>query len=329
MRSNLALPNTAAERECNRLSPQMALFAIRNRCPRESPVDVRSEHLFDARCAMKCEFCWDEDRGEPLTKEHLVSQPIADAFHIDRVGGQVARFDRGELGDGNLDSVTWCSLAELSVRLACARCNNGWMNDLEHEMAAVARWFRAGDRALGKAQLRAVGRWLLKTYAVMAVLDGATRRFVDADGAVGSHVIPDPTRARLLRAGDDGALHSIVIGAGKASDPDFAYGFGNPTIRSTAQHPPSVRSAGVAAMNLGSLQVWAVVPWIRSGRVQLPPGLTVLNSRTRANQLRSVPRVPETDRVVVDFGSLDAEELSRAMLEHAASLEVASEAVDS
>jgi hypothetical protein len=271
---------------------------------------------------MKCEFCWDENRGEPLTKEHLVSQPIADAFRIDRLGGKVARFDRNELSDGNIDSVTWCSLAELSVRLACARCNNGWMNNLEHEMASVARWSRVGDRALGKDQLRVVGRWLLKTYAVMAVLDGATRRFVDADGEIGSHVIPDPTRARLLRLGDDSALDSMVIGVGRANDADFAYGFGNPTIRSTAEHPPSARSAGVAAMNLGSLQLWAVVPWIRSGRVQLPAGLTVLNSRTRANQLRTVPRVPQTERVVVDFGSLDAEELSRALLEHTTSLEV-------
>ena len=236
---------------------------------------------------MKCEFCWDEDRGEPLTKEHLISQPVADAFHIDRQGSKVARFDRDAVDAGDFDSMTFCSLAELSVRIACARCNNGWMNELEHQMVEIARWARAGGRPLGKANLRNVSRWLLKTHAVMSVLDGATRRFVDPDGEIGSQVIPDPTRARLLRVDDDAAFDGVVIAAGRSNGEGFAYGFGNPEIRSTAANPPSARSAAVVAMSLGSLQLWAVVPWLRSGRVQLPSGLITLNARTRSKQLRT------------------------------------------
>jgi hypothetical protein len=87
---------------------------------------------------MKCHFCWDETETPQITKEHLLSASIASAFGIDRASSAFARFDEEAVRAGDLSGLTWTPLGALSVRIACAPCNNGWMNHLEHAMVAVA-----------------------------------------------------------------------------------------------------------------------------------------------------------------------------------------------
>lgn len=89
---------------------------------------------------MRCWFCYLDREVPKLTKEHLLSEPVATAFCIDRSAafGHV----REDL------SVAFTRLDDSSVRYVCAECNNTWMNDLEHQMAAVADWAFAKDAVL-------------------------------------------------------------------------------------------------------------------------------------------------------------------------------------
>lgn len=267
---------------------------------------------------MKCHFCWDETGDMPLTKEHLVSRPVATAFGIDRTGSSFARFDSSAVESGDLSSVSWSGLETLSARIACASCNNGWMNNLEHEMASLAKWYRRGDRPLGARNLDTLQRWLLKTYVVLSVIDGGARRFAEAvDGDVQFAVVPEVTRASKLRRGDPEAFDGVAVGLARTGDDTFAYGFGNPTVIPSGPQYANVRSAGVAALSLGSLQTWIVVPWFRHATTRLPPGVATAHAQLRSNRLQTLPLKPDTLAPVVDNGEHDIEALMAALHEWA------------
>lgn len=142
--------------------------------------------------SMQCHFCWDERRDPPITREHLVSAPLASGFGIDRASRTFARFDEAAIGSGDLDGLTWHALDDLRVRVASDWCNNGWMNGLELGMKPVAKWAARGDQPFGTANLVALRRWLLKTYVVLSVMEGGTRRFAQ-DGPTTS---PSPSSRR-------------------------------------------------------------------------------------------------------------------------------------
>lgn len=99
----------------------------------------------------RCAFCFAQSLDFPaLTREHLMSRPVADAFGIDRT----ANFARADTGFTN---IRWTTVNGVGRRFVCAPCNNGWMNALEHEMAAVGLWVATTDEPLGdhRAQVRA------------------------------------------------------------------------------------------------------------------------------------------------------------------------------
>src|SRR6266511_2903537 len=117
---------------------------------------------------MRCFFCYAEGEVPRLSKEHLVSRPVARAFGLDRS----AAFGRA----GNSDSsVSISSLDTLAVKLACDRCNNGWMNKIEHRMAAVAEWPGSRVLPLSPADFDSVRAWALKTYFVLTAIEGGIR----------------------------------------------------------------------------------------------------------------------------------------------------------
>lgn len=258
---------------------------------------------------MRCHFCWDENETTRLTKEHLLSVPVARAFGIDRTGSGFARFDTDAVQSGDLGSLAWSGLDSLAVRIACSECNSGWMNDLEHAMVDIGKWHAKGDRPLGTQGLTTLRRWLLKTYVVLSVLDGGTRRFLPTTDEVEFSVVPEVTRASQLRRGAADAFDGVAVGLARTNSDNFSYGFGNPTVVPSGPHHANVRSAGVAALNLASLQLWIVVPWFRHAATRLPPGVAVGHSRLRAGRLQTVSARPNTLAPVVDNGEHDIVQL--------------------
>ncbi len=106
---------------------------------------------------MRCFFCYADGEVPRLSKEHLVSRPVAEAFGLDRS----ATFGRTGSNDS---SVTISPLDTLAVKLVCDRCNNGWMNTIEHRMASVAEWSGSRSLPLSPAHLDSLCAWALKTY---------------------------------------------------------------------------------------------------------------------------------------------------------------------
>jgi hypothetical protein len=258
---------------------------------------------------MECHFCWDETSDPQITREHLVSQPVANAFGIDRASRTFARFDATAVKAGNLDGLTWHALDDLRVRIACDRCNNGWMNDLEGAMKPVAKWVARGDTALGAKNYSTLRRWLLKTYIVLSVMEGGTRRFLSDSEDVGFAVMPEVTRAKHLRHSDEAAFDGVAIGLARTKAPTFRYGFGNPTVLPQGPGYASVRTAGVAVLTLGTLQAWVVVPFFSHASTRLPAGVRSLSPRIRANQLLTVADGIDLDAAVVNNGEHDINQL--------------------
>lgn len=209
-----------------------------------------------------CAFCFADQRSAPLSKEHLLSRPVAEAFGVDR-GSQFARV-------GSDGQINWTRLDALQVRLVCRSCNQGWMNQLEHEMASVIDWVRAGSRALGQSQLSALRRWALKTHIVAAAIEGATRRFGRDDSP--AQVLPEATRARQLYEGDDSVHETVGYAAARAADSSgFAYAFGNPNVEPLGPRYAGRATASATFIRLGPLLLWVVTPFIPLAKAIVAP----------------------------------------------------------
>lgn len=91
---------------------------------------------------MICVFCLAESGTVKMSKEHLFSVPICTALGVDRTK-LVASLD------GNTGIIGHATpLDRRQVRLPCAKCNSGWMGQLEQDTArALRRWLtRPGSR---------------------------------------------------------------------------------------------------------------------------------------------------------------------------------------
>src|SRR5215211_5988786 len=187
---------------------------------------------------MRCFFCYADGEVPRLSKEHLLSRPVAEAFGLNRSD----TFGRA----GNDDSsVTISSLDTLAVKLVCERCNNGWMNTIEHRMASVAEWCGPRPLPLSRAHLDSLCAWALKTYFVLSAIEGGIRNF----GHDGSDfdVLPDFTRARQLHKADAQAFEGVAVGLARCSEEGrFGYVFGNPTVVPEGPRYANRRSAGSA-----------------------------------------------------------------------------------
>ncbi len=251
---------------------------------------------------MGCYFCFAEGDVPRLSKEHLLSKPVAEAFGLDRSAGF------GQLSSTD-DSVVLAQLDDVAVRFVCERCNNTWMNALEHEMAALAAWAGPTDQSLTPTQIESLRAWSLKTYLVLSAMVGETRRFAKNPKAPG--VIPNFTRARQLKEKDAQAFDGMAFGLARPDEPSrFAYAFGNPTVVPQGPRYASRKSAGLAIVTLGALQVWVVDPTIfHAAKISFPKRVIIPDPGLKYSVLRGMPVVPRLEDVVVDNGEHDIVEL--------------------
>ena len=223
---------------------------------------------------MKCPFCLADGK---LSKEHLFSRPICDAFGIDR-STLVASVD-GMSGDVNRIG----RLHERSVRLPCETCNSGWMSRLEQDTSrTLKRWMSHPDETLTRSGLGYVTRWLAKTAIVLAFGEVDARRFLSTPTET---AVPDITTARAVA--EESSLDHVYVGAARTDNPGFLWGTGNSTVLPTGPDRISSRAINVAAITLHFLQLWIVMPIIRPDQIRLPKGVIRLHGELRSGELRT------------------------------------------
>ena len=235
----------------------------------------------------KCPFCFKEAR---LSKEHLFSRPVCRAVGIDR-STAITPFDAR-----SQTIRPPASLSQRTVRLPCEACNSGWMGDLENQMASVLkRWPKNGHTRLRHNDRSVLIRWLAKTTIVLAHSDGKARRFLD-DWA--ESAFPHPLMSRSL--GDGEVPENVRIGAARVkSGSAYLYGFGNPTVEVVRPDDANCRTIQIAAFNLGTLQLWCMIPIFRPDSLRWPPNVIELKSGTRSAALRFA-------RAKIDPGAVQA-----------------------
>jgi len=246
-----------------------------------------------------------------LSKEHLLSKPVAGAFGIDR-SMSLAQFGT------NRDEPVLVRLEDASVRLVCERCNNTWMNALEHRMAEVAAWTSRPNRGLPVPGFETMRAWALKTYLVLSVMVGEARRFSDRPESPG--VIPNFTRARQLYEDDPAAFDGMAFGLARLDTEAgrFAYAFGNPTVEPNGTRYAGQKSAGLSIVTLGSLQIWAVDPlFFHEAEIQFPKAVTRLEPGVSYGSLRPTPTLPHLEDVIVTNPEHDVAALFDALTEWA------------
>jgi hypothetical protein len=119
-------------------------------------------------------------------------------------------------------------------------------------------------------------------------------------------MVPDIGAARAAM-GERAIPEHAVFGVARTSPGIHLYGIGNPTVEPVGPNRLSSRAANVAAVNLGSLQLWVVNPLVAPRRVQLPPGVSRLGPRLSSCRLRRVPSEPPLELARVVFLDLDPE----------------------
>jgi hypothetical protein len=187
------------------------------------------------------------------------------------------------------------------------------MNGLEHGMASVARWTRDRDAGLSREGLKTLRRWLLKSYIVMAAIDGGARRFGSDDTF---SLLPDATRARRLWEAGGAAFDDVAIGYARRARPfpnNFGYSIGNPTVVPVGARYANCRSAGAAMFALGTLEAWIVVP-VLAPTITLPAALREPDAGDRFKRLPVVERSPDIADVVVDNGEHDWPTIADALV---------------
>jgi hypothetical protein len=255
---------------------------------------------------MQCFFCFRQGQVPRLTKEHLLSRPVASGFGLDRS----ALF--GQLG--GLDPVVLTALDDVAVRFVCEGCNNTWMNGLEQRMAALASWVDSQDQTLTPEQIESLKAWSLKTYLVLSVMVGGIRQFMDRPEAPG--VIPSLTRARQLYERDIHAFDGMAFGLARPHHGGrFAYAFGNPRVIPQGPGYANQKSAGLAIITLGMLQVWVVDPTIfHAAQIRFPRRVFNVEPGMKYSTLRSMPVVPRLEDVTVDNGEHNIHDLTARLL---------------
>ncbi len=238
----------------------------------------------------RCLFC-SEDR--PLTQEHLISKPIKQAFQLDgKASVAELSYPPANPDDPDVRSV---ALRKMTVGIACAECNNGWLSDLENAAAAAFdAWLR--DGRLEADGYDSVSRWLATRLHVWSLRDGRWRDLEQAIERGEGAVIPNFNRAGRLAAGAEDATEGLVTGAAR-SDGSVGYGFGN-----ARTHPNGIRKpfTAVLALSLPPLQLWVADSQFESD-IRLPTGVIKLRSGSPLRRLQGRGGNLSPDLVQVTF----------------------------
>lgn len=258
------------------------------------------------RGPMECLFCHGRE-VDRLTVEHLISRPVADAFGIDRT----AEISSVDMPTGTIDATR--PLTALGVKIACGRCNNGWMNDLEHQMRLVAGWINGRTFGITPSTLRSLKRWLVKTHLVLTFIEGGARRFGSSDDF---EIIPPATQGRLLYDDSDDLFTSVSVGFARRSEVvsnSFGYLVETPLVLHNDGERLNRRAASVTVIDLGLLRTYLVVPIIGGPTVTLPSGVGDLRSGMTFRRLPKTSRVGPTGEITVDYGHHDIHAVMEAV----------------
>jgi hypothetical protein len=221
-----------------------------------------------------CLFCFQE---RPLTREHLISKPIASALELD-LHAAIGEFDN-PLGLPDAAGIRFVDLGDMKVRSVCRDCNNGWLADLETDAAAAFRaWFERGRLARGGGST--ISQWLATRLLIWTVRDGGGRGLPEAMNAGLPTAVPHFDRAKRLAAGTADALDGIAVGVARASG-SVAYCFGN---ASTEPRGMAKALTAVLALRFPPLQLWVADSPLTTD-IQLPRGVVALADGMKLDDL--------------------------------------------
>jgi hypothetical protein len=124
-----------------------------------------------------CGFC--ESKSRKITNEHIYAEWIGVVLGSKEPGMNV----RHSMKRDEREGPTWlASVLDHKVRMACDRCNNGWMHDLEEHVRSVATPMILGQRiALDLKAHVAVATWAVKTAMVAEFAKKDSRYFTQAE----------------------------------------------------------------------------------------------------------------------------------------------------
>ncbi|WP_418061999.1 hypothetical protein [Pimelobacter simplex] len=245
-------------------------------------------------------FCFAERGGHiQRSAEHFLSRPVAKAFGIDRDDGEVYRFG----ADGK--DVRTVRLNGLKRRCVCADCNNGWMNQLEHDMAKVAAWFAAGDTELGGDLDIALRRWALTRHVILSELDGNAAQFGATDHLSDDYVVPLSSLARAVYENDLETIRGAAIGISRSSAGyEFAWAFGHPTVL-PSDRPQLGRFGAATILTLGAAQFWICAPTVFEHEVYAPAGVHGSSPSLTSGQLPGRDGLPSSRDITVEFKDVE------------------------
>jgi hypothetical protein len=241
-----------------------------------------------------CLFCFSTGNLPKLSREHLLSRPVAKAFGIDRTASFL-RFDpdNGDHQVGTIDG--------LGQRVVCEPCNNGWMNRLEDAMANLAPWLANGDEALGEVRTLGVRSWALKTHLILCYLAGNARNVGENEQEYA--VLPNFTLARQLYESDVEAISGLAVGLARVrGNGSFGYAFGNPTVVPVGPNYTARTAAVASIITVGGLQVW-IATSLRPADVRAPA--VAVSPELLARDLPTRVVLGDLDAIVVDHGDHD------------------------
>ena len=237
--------------------------------------------------ASKCWFC---HRETVLSREHLISEPIAAAFGIDRDDQLLADIPEEVRQPSDVDPNRVQPLSKQVVRAACEPCNNGWMSRLEVRAGAVFTEFLKG-KALERDDAETIRGWGLSRYVVWNHRDGDARSMRARIESQTNRLFVDPMASKALKDGDYGrSFEGTTVGLAGAG------GFGTVGFGNASTEPRQMRAfAGSLALQLARTQIWTVVGFLPPKRVDLPegvapvvPGLRLTDLGERAGDHRSL-----------------------------------------
>lgn len=142
-----------------------------------------------------CGFCGNQKRK--ITNEHVFGEWIGPLFGSNRPNKVM---EHG-FGQGTITTRLWRSYGlDIKVRIACDKCNNGWMSDLEKAVAPIiSPMFFGESRALSLREQVTLSAWAVKTCMVQEWWTQQAERYFTQDErlALMTDAVPAQLGARI------------------------------------------------------------------------------------------------------------------------------------